>query len=67
MIAKSQGMARRTTVANPNPPPGSTPSYPGGEDNPAYRWAFTLWIVLFLTVICLGLLNYLGTYFKSKW
>jgi len=39
--------------------------YPGGEGAPAYRWLFNLWIVLFLGVICLGLLNYLGIFYKS--
>jgi hypothetical protein len=47
------------------PPPGHP--YPGGEDNPGYRWAFTAWVVLFLGVICLGLANYLGTYIKYSW
>ena len=28
---------------------------------------FTAWLVLFLGVICLGLLNYLGVYVKSRW
>jgi hypothetical protein len=51
----------------PTPPPEPVHSYPGGEDAPAYRWAFTLWVVLFLGVICLGLLGYLGLYAKSRW
>jgi hypothetical protein len=52
----------------PTPPPSEpVHSYPGGEDAPAYRWAFTLWVVLFLGVICLGLLGYLGLYAKSRW
>ncbi len=51
----------------PTPTPEPAPWYPRGEDAPAYRWAFTLWIVLFLGVLCLGLLNYLGIYAKSRW
>lgn len=49
--------------------PGDTPvhEYPGGADAPAYKWAFTAWTVLFLGVICLGLLNYLGLFAKSRW
>lgn len=35
--------------------------YPGGEDHPWYRLAFRTWLVLFLLLICVGLLNYLGT------
>jgi hypothetical protein len=41
-------------------------SYPGGETAPSYRAAFTLWVVLFLGVICLGLLNYLGLFLKYR-
>ena len=32
----------------PTPPHEPVHTYPGGEDAPAYRWAFTLWVVLFL-------------------
>lgn len=35
--------------------------YPGGESAPPYRWAFAAWLVLFLGLLCLVLLNYLGT------
>ena len=41
--------------------------YPGGEAAQSYRAAFTLWVVLFLGVICLGLLNYLGLFVKYRW
>ena len=51
----------------PTPPPEPVHTFPGGEDAPAYRWAFVLWVVTFLGVICLGLLGYLGLYAKSKW
>jgi hypothetical protein len=56
-------------MSTPQPTPPSEPvhSYPGGENAPAYRWAFTAWLVLFLGVLCLGLLNYLGIFAKSKW
>lgn len=40
--------------------------YPGGETAPAYRAALTLWVVLFLGVICLGLVNYLGLFVKYR-
>lgn len=46
---------------------GPVHEYPGGADAPAYQWAFTLWVVLFLGVICLGLLNYLGLFAKARW
>lgn len=42
-------------------------TYPGGDDAPAYRRVFDLWIVTFLGVICLGLLNFLGVFAKSFW
>ncbi|HET6572927.1 MAG TPA: hypothetical protein VFG68_04940 [Fimbriiglobus sp.] len=51
----------------PTPPPEPVQTFPGGEDAPAYRWAFVLWVVTFLGVICLGLLSYLGLYVKSQW
>lgn len=51
----------------PSPPIESVQEYPGGETAPAYRWAFTVWLMLFLGVLCLGLLNYLGLFAKSKW
>ena len=51
------------TTSTPSPDPIHT--YPGGEEAPAYQWAFTLWIVTFLGVICLGLLGYLGLYAKT--
>jgi hypothetical protein len=51
----------------PTPPPAPIHTYPGGENAPAYRWAFTVWVVLFLLVVCAGLANYLGHYLKDKW
>lgn len=56
------GGAFVTTPQHPEP----VQSYPGGENAPAYRAAFTLWVVLFLGVICLGLLNYLGLFVKYR-
>lgn len=41
------------------------PLYPGGCKCAAYKWAFNIWVVLFLGVICAGLLNYLGIYAKN--
>ena len=42
-------------------------AYPGGAGRGAYRLAFDMWAVLFLAVLCAGLLNYLGTYAKQYW
>jgi len=38
-----------------------TQVYPGGVDRPMYRRALQVWMVFFLLLICVGLLNYLGT------
>lgn len=35
--------------------------FPGGVENPMYRFAFRAWLIFFLLLICVGLLNYLGT------
>jgi hypothetical protein len=43
-----------------NPPPVETQVYPGGDTMPAYRYAFMIWMVLFLICLCFGLLNYIG-------
>ncbi len=43
------------------------PLYPGGAHCFAYKLAFNLWVLLFLGVICAGLLNFLGTYAKAFW
>ena len=39
--------------------------YPGGEDAPAYRFAFQAWVVVFLLVICTSLLHYLGSWIQA--
>ena len=48
----------------PTPPQG--PHYPGGENNPVYRWAFNAYAALFLLTLSLGLLNFLGSYLKAQ-
>jgi hypothetical protein len=58
----------RKVVGGPTMTPQTDPgydAYPGGEGAPAYRRVFDLWVLLFLGVICLGLLNFLGVYAKS--
>jgi hypothetical protein len=39
--------------------------FPGGESQPAYRWAFNAFVILFLITLCIGLLNFLGSYIKN--
>lgn len=58
----------------PVTPPPPTPSpldlgqlSPGGDDLPAYRWAFNVFVILFLLLVCFGLANYLGWYAKAHW
>lgn len=59
--------AARPSDPAPQPALPTRPVYPGGEDAPGYRLAFQAWMVLFLVTICVGLLNYLGSYLKSLW
>ena len=40
--------------------------FPGGEDNPGYRWAFHVYGALFLLTLSMGLLNFLGSYLKAR-
>ena len=40
--------------------------FPLGEDARPYRWAFAAWLILFLGLICLGFLNYLGTKYHNS-
>ena len=42
-------------------------AFPGGESAPGYRYAFTVWSVLFLLVICLGFLNFIGIMLKRHY
>jgi len=55
------------TPAVPEPPIlDDGPLYPGGVSNPAYRWAFNAFAVLFLLMVCFGLANYLGWYLAAR-
>jgi hypothetical protein len=56
-----------STGSTPPPAPAVVHHYPGGENDPSYRWAFTLWLILFLGVVCLGLLNFLGIAAERWW
>lgn len=51
----------------PTPTPTPTPAeqYPGGENAPAYRFAFQAWVVIFLLVICTSLLHYIGNLIQA--
>ncbi len=46
---------------HPTDPYPAGPDYPGGEDAPAYRWAFQVWLVLTLAVVCVSLTNYIAS------
>jgi len=54
-------------MATPPAPvqPETGPSYPGGEDARAYRWAVHVFVLMFLFVICVGLLHYIGMFLKG--
>ena len=64
---KASGGQLLTAAPQPPAEDACVQPYPGGEDRPAYRWAFNVWIVLILLVICLGFLNYLATILKPMW
>jgi hypothetical protein len=53
----------RTTSMPPEP---TTQPYPGGDDHPAYTFAFQVWVVLFLGIICVGLLNFIALWWRNK-
>lgn len=58
---------RVPSPATPAPAePDDGPLVPDGESSPAYRWAFNAFAVLFLVLVCAGLLNYLGWYLKAR-
>lgn len=40
--------------------------FPRGENDPAYRWAFVAWMILFFGVISLGLANFLYGVVKAR-
>jgi len=49
-----------------NDPKPELQQFPGGEDNPGYRWAFHAYAALFLLTLSMGLLNFLGSYLKAR-
>jgi len=65
-------MAHKHALHAPRVPPPAPaepddgPLVPGGESSPAYRWAFNAFAVLFLLLVCVGLLNYLGWYLNAR-
>ncbi|MGL6075411.1 MAG: hypothetical protein ACRC8S_14745 [Fimbriiglobus sp.] len=34
--------------------------FPGGIEARPYRWAFAVWVVMFLMLLCFGFLNFIG-------
>jgi hypothetical protein len=59
--------AAKPTDPVPQQPPPTGMVYPGGENTPGYRLAFQAWMLLALLTICIGLLNFLGSYLKMVW
>ena len=39
----------------------SGPPFPGGEHHRGYAIAFQVWMVLFLVILCIGLLNFIAS------
>ena len=40
--------------------------FPGGGNTRPYRWAFAVWTALFLGLVLVGFLNFLGTKFHRS-
>jgi hypothetical protein len=40
--------------------------YPRGEADPAHRYAFQAWVVMFLLILCYSLAHYLAMWAKSR-
>lgn len=40
------------------------PTYPGGTNAKSYALVFQVWVVLFLILICFGLLNFVVSRFR---
>lgn len=40
------------------------PVYPGGANSKAYAYVFQIWVVLFLVIVCFGLLNFVVSRFR---
>ncbi len=40
--------------------------YPAGANAPAYRHAFAVWVILFLTVLCVAFANFLALNLRGR-
>ena len=45
----------------------SMPADPYPDYRPIYAWVFQSWLVMFLAVICLGLIFYLVPHIQGLW
>jgi hypothetical protein len=59
----NNGISNIEAIMDPTSEPSSQ-FYPGGVDNPRYRFAFRAWMIFFLLLVCVGLLNYLVRVFR---
>ena len=55
-------------MTQPTDPTDPTPhqQFPGGGNTRPYRWAFAAWTLLFLGLVLVGFLNFLGTKFHRS-
>jgi hypothetical protein len=44
---------------------GRTLDYPGGDDDPRYATTIYALAIIFLMILCFGLLNFLGQHLRS--
>lgn len=51
-----------------NEPPADTAcqTYPRGEDDPSYVIVFQIWALLFLGIICIGLMNFIAMWWRGR-
>ena len=54
-------MTPHATAEPADPTPDQ--QFPGGGNTRPYRWAFAVWLALFLGLVAVGFLNFLGTKF----
>lgn len=56
---------RNPLRVDPMTPAETSPVYPGGENAKSYVFAFQVWMVLFLIVVCFGLLNFIASQWRA--
>jgi hypothetical protein len=53
-------------MMNEPPADAACQTYPRGEDDSSYVIVFQIWAVLFLGIICVGLLNFIAMWWRGR-